>query len=225
MTTTQRVVARGVSAAAAILGATLALAACGDLGDGDTGSEGDTNSPTGSAATSSPTADGATGTDDSPPAVASASGTDPAAAPAIKTVEFTLPYATGGSTTFRLELTGLSRRGPFTELDGRITCTGVTGKGRCSGQSVLADRVGQGQSTTMNTAAGIRLVDPVGKKEYLPVTDTKDRPYAAVIGPSMEQDLAVPFYVNYPAVPDDVTSMTVVLPQTGQPQITDVPVG
>lgn len=142
------------------------------------------------------------------------------AAPALKTVSFVSPGAAKRPITYTLEITGLHRRGPFVVLEGRLTCAKGNQFDTCDGEFVVSGNV----SGNLNTAAGIMLLDPVGKKEYLVVTDSKDRPYASKLDPSLPLGIAYPFYVNYPAPPQGVTALTVVLPGGGQPQITDVPV-
>jgi hypothetical protein len=160
-----------------------------------------------------------------PPATSATGATTPAGpapdSPAIKSATFDSPDGLRRPNHYRLEVTGLRRRGPFTLLEGRFTCTGGP-HDSCDGEFVLSR--GAFDAPTLNTPAGITLIDPVGKKEYLVVRDDQGHPYTSALTPSMPANVAYPFYVNYPAVPGGVTSMTVVLPGGGQPQITDVPV-
>jgi hypothetical protein len=194
------------------IGAT--LTACGGFG-----TPAPTSAPPTSAAPSASASLGASANASANPSVAGDAAA-PGAAPALKTVSFVSPGAEKRPITYTLEITGLHRRGPFMVLEGRLTCTKGNQFDTCDGEFVVSG----GPSANLNTAAGIMLLDPVGKKEYLVVTDGKDRPYASKLDPSLPLGIAYPFYVNYPAPPQGVTSLTVVLPGGGQPQITDVPV-
>jgi hypothetical protein len=138
--------------------------------------------------------------------------------PAIKSVTFDTPDGLQRPNMYRLEVTALRRRGPFTELDGRVTCTSAPANNYCDGEFVLSGH----NSDYLNTPAGIMLIDPIGKKEYLVVRDSQGIPYTSTLNPSMTMGVAFPFYVNFPAVPEGVTSVTVRLPGGGQPQIADV---
>jgi len=132
-------------------------------------------------------------------------------------VTFVTPDGLRRPNKYRLDVTALYRRGPFAVLEGRIACTQGPDDS-CDGEFVLSQ-----DSTTLNTPAGILLIDPAAKKEYLPVRDSSGRPYSSRLNPSFAVGTTFPFYVTYPAPPDGVTSLTVVLPGGGQPQVTDVP--
>jgi hypothetical protein len=203
----------GRAAAALVIGVTVAGVAGCSLSSGTTPSTSTASTPAGAV---SPPAS-ATGTaqaEQGTPASVSGGATD---AQAIKTVTFVTPDGLDRPNGYRLELTALHRRGPFAVLEGRVACTKGP-RDSCDGETVFS-----ADSASYNTPAGILLIDPVGKKEYLPVRDSDNRPYTSKLNPSLPVGTVFPFYINYPAPPADVASVTVVLPGGGQPQITDVP--
>jgi outer membrane protein OmpA-like peptidoglycan-associated protein len=127
---------------------------------------------------------------------------------------------------FRVLIYDLRRDGPFLVLDFGVKC--LTPSSGC----LLADVFAPGYQTLSElrtdpwTAAGVRLVDPTGLKEYLPVRDPQGRPYASFFSQGvagLTDSLVHLEWVRYPVPPTSVTTLDVAFPDAG-PIVANVPI-
>jgi outer membrane protein OmpA-like peptidoglycan-associated protein len=140
-----------------------------------------------------------------------------AASKPIATVEDT---TVGVNQPNRLQVSiyDLRRDGPFLVLDFGLRC--LTPSTGCE----LVDPFAPGYESTSEivpngwTPAGIRLVDPTGLKEYLPVRDGEGRPYTSYFSQGdagLTDSLVHLEWVRYPLPPAGTTALDVALPDAG----------
>ncbi|PZS24609.1 MAG: hypothetical protein DLM61_21875 [Pseudonocardiales bacterium] len=145
------------------------------------------------------------------------------APPAVKSVQYTIPSAGGNAqSTYKVDVYGLRRRGPFVTLEAGIACVKATGG--AADCSTELDFATPQQTRDFNTTGGVILIDPSEKKEYLVVRDSQERPYTSQLSASTKPGPTVyRVFVNFPAPPASTTSMDVMLPGSA-PEIHGVPV-
>jgi outer membrane protein OmpA-like peptidoglycan-associated protein len=128
-----------------------------------------------------------------------------------------------GPEHMRIPIYDLRREGPYVVLDFGIKCLDQTAGG-CNQELDFAAPSHTGATVTanVNTASGVKLVDPAGQKEYLPVRDSQNRPFDSEI-PPLNDSLTHLAWVVFPAPPSSVTSIDVVFPNGG-PQVPGIPI-
>ena len=124
----------------------------------------------------------------------------------------------------RLSVYDLRRDGPYVVLDFGITCLNGSSS-PCDGELDFAAPAHSGPQVTANanTASGVMLVDPVAHKEYQPVRDSQNRPFASQVPASIadaDEHLA---WVVFAAPPSSVTTLDLAFPNGG-PQVRGVPI-
>ncbi|HJS95832.1 MAG TPA: OmpA family protein [Solirubrobacteraceae bacterium] len=146
-------------------------------------------------------------------------------APAAKPIAVVDDVVVGGlgPEHMRIPIYDLRREGPYVVLDFGIKCLDQTATG-CNQELDFAAPSHSGEAVTANanTASGVKLVDPAGHKEYLPVRDSQNRPFDSLI-PSLNDSLTHLAWVVFPAPPTSVTSIDVVFPNGG-PQVPGIPI-
>jgi outer membrane protein OmpA-like peptidoglycan-associated protein len=128
----------------------------------------------------------------------------------------------GGPEYMRLSIYDLRRAGPYVVLDFGITCL-ISGSG-CDQELDFAAPSHSGEQVyaNANTASGVRLIDPAAHKEYLPVRDSQNRPFASQL-PLLDDSLTHLAWVVFPAPPASVSSVDVTFP-VGGPQVPSIPI-
>lgn len=196
---------RVISATAAVRGlapsvlAIGVIAGCGG-GGGSTGSTPDSSAGAGSApARTAPTR----------PAGAGPSG--------VRTFEMTAGL-NGDQDRYRVTVYSLRRSGPFLTLNAGIACERADGPGGC-GTEFDFD-----QSHDYNTFNGVRILDPVGEREYSVARDGRKRPYVSELhafmpaGPTVQR-----VWARYPAPPASTQAVDLLFP-VGGPRVSGVPI-
>jgi OmpA-OmpF porin, OOP family len=124
----------------------------------------------------------------------------------------------------RLAIYDLRRVGAsYVVLDFGITCLDTSSS--CDGELDFAAPAHSGPQVTANadTASGVMLVDPVAHKEYQPVRDSQNRPFASQVPASIDDANEHLAWVVFPAPPASVTTLDVAFPNGG-PQVPGVSV-
>jgi OmpA-OmpF porin, OOP family len=142
------------------------------------------------------------------------------------------PIATVDDTTLgvnkpvplQVSIYDLRRDGPFLVLDFGIRC--LTPTSGCSLYDAFRPGYDPDVATDTWTGAGIRLVDPTGLQEYLPVRDGEQRPYASFFSQGVSgltDSLTHLEWVRYPLPAAGVSALDVAFPDGG-PVVPDVPI-
>jgi OmpA-OmpF porin, OOP family len=116
----------------------------------------------------------------------------------------------------RLTIYGLRRVGSsYVVLDFGITCLDTSSS--CDGELDFAAPAHSGPQVTANadTASGVMLIDPVAHKEYQPVRDSENRPFASQVPASIDDANEHLTWVVFPAPPASVTTLDVAFPNGG----------
>ncbi len=71
---------------------------------------------------------------------------------------------------------------------------------------------GEGSTSDINTVAGAHLIDAAGKKKYFVVRDTENACLCSRGLDGIKQKSRANLYAKFPAPPDDVQKITVVIP-------------
>ena len=71
---------------------------------------------------------------------------------------------------------------------------------------------GAGSTTDISTVAGVHLIEPVGKKKYLVVRDTKNDCDCSRGVKDIAPKSRVNLWARFPAPPDNVDKITVIVP-------------
>lgn len=71
---------------------------------------------------------------------------------------------------------------------------------------------GEGSTSDINTIAGAHLIDAAGKKKYFVVRDTENACLCSRGLDAIKQKTRANLYAKFPAPPDDVQKITVVIP-------------
>ena len=81
---------------------------------------------------------------------------------------------------------------------------------------------GAGSTSDISTVAGVHLIEPVGKKKYLVVRDTKDNCDCSRGVKDIPAKSRANLWARFPAPPDNVEKITVVIPKFSP--MDDVPI-
>jgi hypothetical protein len=159
------------------------------------------------------TAAGAAATDDPVAIAAPAPAPGPAAQPAPRA---SLATAEGSTPGLQAELTELRRSSGGTVT---LRFTVVNATGSVANLSSLADL--QDLTAAGARIGGVHLIDPVGKKKYFVARDAEN---ACVCSgaPVIMQGASANLWAKFPAPPEDVQRISVVLP--GFSPMDDVPI-
>ncbi len=133
-----------------------------------------------------------------------------------------------GPVNLRVSIYDLRREGPYLVLDFGISCADSGGCNPIGAFQADSEGSTTGQildcySRFSLTASGITLVDPAQQKQYLPVRDSRCRPFTSQLELSMNGSTTYLAWARYPAPPASVTSLDVTFPDGG-PQMPNVPI-
>lgn len=170
--------------------ASLSLSACGKLMDyGSSNSNSNTNVKQASS-----------------PAVADKANT--AASPATEPVPAgpVLASTDGDKPGIRVEVVELKRTSGDT-VNLKFTMVNDSDKDMSFGYDF-----GEGSTSDINTVAGAHLIDAAGKKKYFVVRDTENACLCSRGLDGIKQKSRANLYAKFPAPPDDVQKITVVIP-------------
>lgn len=104
--------------------------------------------------------------------------TPPRAPGGVRTFEMTAGL-NGDQDRYRVTINSLRRSGPFLTLNAGIVCERADGPGGCNTEFDFD------QSHDYNTFNGVRILDPVGEREYSAARDSRERPYVSELHASM----------------------------------------
>ena len=86
----------------------------------------------------------------------------------------------------------------------------------------LGHDFGQQGMLDLNSIGGVHLIDPVGKKKYLVVRDSKNNCDCSQKVPDVGAKSRINLWARFPAPPDSVEKIGVVVPHF--PPLDDVPI-
>jgi hypothetical protein len=86
----------------------------------------------------------------------------------------------------------------------------------------LGHDFGQQGMLDLSSIGGVHLIDPVGKKKYLVVRDSKNNCDCSQKVPDLSAKSRVNLWARFPAPPDNVEKITVVVPHF--PPLDDIPI-
>jgi len=140
------------------------------------------------------------------PAPQAAPATPPAAAPAPQAAAKPLATADGAKPGTRVEVQELKR------VSGGTVMFKFTMINDADERLNVGYDFGAGSTTDIATVAGVHLIEPVGKKKYLVVRDTKNDCDCSRGVRDIAAKSRVNLWARFPAPPDSVEKITVVVP-------------
>jgi OOP family OmpA-OmpF porin len=131
----------------------------------------------------------------------------------------------GGQVRMKVTVYDLRRLGPFAVLDFGYSCVAPASGCDATGVFAIPENKESGTQFAVgsDTPNGVSLVDPIGNRQYLPVTDAQQRPATSTLSFHANPGATYLAYVKFPAPPSTVTSLNVLFPNGG-PTITGVPI-
>jgi outer membrane protein OmpA-like peptidoglycan-associated protein len=135
----------------------------------------------------------------------------------------TLKAKTDYVSTYTISATRLFRTGNLAVLELSATCVSATSSDGCDGEfdltgtptapPISAETGGYpGGEAELDSASGVYLEDPATGTEYIPLYNSDGVPLTADVEPYMPTGTTQPLWVYFPAPPQSVTSLTIVLP-------------
>ncbi|MGI8752786.1 MAG: protein kinase domain-containing protein [Acidimicrobiales bacterium] len=136
------------------------------------------------------------------------------------------PPVGGGRDRLRIVVFDLRRHGSWLTLDFGIGCVAPFGTIGCASGDLnmpLAWNGSAAYTASNNTAGGVRLIDPGGKKLYQPVLDDQQRPYSTVLPGYYDPGPLHLASTTFAAPPAGTSTLDVAF-ANGGPLIANVPV-